>query len=155
MDTPRKYPDRKKPVHGVHVKPDTPTIVFVTVCTHDRTPWLANDAAHAALRGVWMAACGWKTGKYVLMPDHVHFFVAPDSGTHSLESWITYWKRLVVRAMDRPDCRWQSGYWDTRMRSGEKCQQKWHYIQENPVRKGLVEKAEQWPWRGEVFTLSW
>jgi hypothetical protein len=43
---------RKKPAHGVHIDPSRPTVVFVTVCTKDRHPWLAQAENHVALRTV-------------------------------------------------------------------------------------------------------
>ncbi|MET0253874.1 MAG: hypothetical protein ABW214_07565 [Terrimicrobiaceae bacterium] len=44
---------RKHPAHGVPIDLGKPTIVFLTVCTKDRKPWLACDEAHDLLREVW------------------------------------------------------------------------------------------------------
>ncbi len=41
------------------------------------------------------------------------------------------------------------------MRSAEQFTEKWHYVRENPVRKGLVARAEDWPYWGEVFPFVW
>src|SRR5437870_5293667 len=54
-----------------------PTIVFLTVCTKDRRPWLATDETHDLLREVWIASAAWLVGRYVVMPDHVHLFARP------------------------------------------------------------------------------
>jgi hypothetical protein len=61
--------ERKKPAHGVWVDQARPTIVFVTVCTKDRRPWLATKGNHETLRIVWTEATAWVVGRYVLMPD--------------------------------------------------------------------------------------
>ena len=33
--------------------------------------------------------------------------------------------------------------------------EKWLYVQENPVRKGLCKRIEDWPFKGKVFDLIW
>jgi putative transposase len=51
--------------------------------------------------------------------------------------------------------KWQSDCWDTQIRSGEHYGEKWEYVRQNPVRKELVEKCEDWPWQGELNVLRW
>jgi REP element-mobilizing transposase RayT len=53
-------------------------LYFVTTCTEDRKPILANSTIHAAFRNFCEMGLtrGVFVGKYVLMPDHLHFFVA-------------------------------------------------------------------------------
>ena len=47
--------------------------------------------------------------------------------------------------------RWQEGFHDHKFRTPESEQRKWEYVCLNPVRYGLVERPEQWPFGGEVF----
>jgi putative transposase len=77
----------------VLISPGGPTIVFLTVCTRGRTPWLAQDPVHQALADTWRAADSLLVGYYLLMPDHLHLFCAPRDLRHSLDAWGTYWKR--------------------------------------------------------------
>ncbi len=42
-----------------------------------------------------------------------------------------------------------------RLRDGENYSEKWIYVQENPLRKGLVQRIEDWPFKGRVFDLIW
>ena len=54
-------------------------LYFLTVCTHGRHPILASPKAADILQREWAAAKkrhGWLIGRYVVMPDHVHFFCA-------------------------------------------------------------------------------
>jgi len=53
-------------------------LYFVTACTEDRKPILANATVHEAFRKFCEAGLtrGVFVGKYVLMPDHLHLFVA-------------------------------------------------------------------------------
>ena len=51
--------------------------------------------------------------------------------------------------------RWQSDCWDTQMRNPEHYHEKWEYVRQNPARKGLINRAEDWPWQGQLNVLSW
>ena len=51
-DNVNALPQRHKPASGVFISRDGPTIVFLTVCALDRTPWLAQDAAHETIAHV-------------------------------------------------------------------------------------------------------
>jgi REP element-mobilizing transposase RayT len=146
---------RKKPAHGVWTDLDGPLIVFVTVCTKDRRPWLASAENHAALREAWQAASAWIVGRYVLMPDHLHLFAAPGPHEIALDNWVRFWKSHFRRAGRPPAQEWQTDHWDTRLRSGESYDEKWVYVRNNPVRAGLVDHSEAWPYQGELNRLPW
>jgi REP element-mobilizing transposase RayT len=51
--------------------------------------------------------------------------------------------------------RWQSDCWDTQIRDGDQYHAKWLYVRENPVRAGLVDAADRWPFQGEMNVLRW
>lgn len=50
---------------------------------------------------------------------------------------------------------WQDGFFDHLLRSGESYSEKWNYVRMNPVRAGLVERPEDWPFAGEIEALWW
>jgi hypothetical protein len=56
----------------------SPPLYFITTCTEDRKLVLANPKIHAAFRRFCQRGLkhGVFVGKYVLMPDHLHLFVA-------------------------------------------------------------------------------
>jgi len=82
----------------VRERHNTSIIVFLTVCTKDRKPILANTAAHEILLEAWRAADAWKTGRYILMPDHLHLFCAPGNLiAQPLMAWVKYWKSYTAR----------------------------------------------------------
>ena len=66
---------RRHPAKGVFIFRGQPTIVFLTVCTQNRTPCLANTRVHDALVASWDDADAWLVGCYLIMPDHIHLFV--------------------------------------------------------------------------------
>ena len=146
---------RRRPASGVRIDVGQPTIVFLTVCTAKRVPWLANPDAHRYLLAVWHEAQAWLIGNYVLMPDHLHLFCAPHDLAMPLNRWVSYWKRLFTQRAHNSNWTWQSLHWDTRLRRSENYTQKWHYVRENPIRKGLVQNADEWPFQGTLNILPW
>ena len=95
-------------------------------------------------------------GRYVIMPEHIHLFVCgPDD--FSLGAWIGSLKQALAKSMGRsrgPHAIWQRGFFDHLLRSDESYGQKWNYVRENPVRAGLVGKAEDWPYAGEIIIID-
>ena len=149
------FPKRKRPVHGVHPTPDGPTIVFITACSKNRVSWMATPEVHVAMRAAWLSARAWLVGRYVIMPDHVHFFAAPGDMDTSIENWMGYWRRLVAQALGNSPGAWQDSQWDTRIRSANAYEEKWDYIRMNPVRKGLAQTPDTWAYAGELHPLPW
>ncbi len=150
-------PDRsnKKPVHGVRFVDGQPTLIYDTVCTKHKTPWLANDEVHQQLIDVWTSADFWLVGRYVIMPDHIHLFAWATEQASEYENWVRYWKSQFTKKHQNPARVWQPDHWDTRMRSASAYEEKWNYIKQNPKRAELVVDANDWPYQGEVFELRW
>ena len=146
---------RRTPIHGVSSPTDKPTIIFLTVCTKARSTWLACEEAHQLLRTAWKSADHWIVGRYILMPNHLHFFASPRQECHSsLEAWMKYWKSQFTRSHDHSDWHWQRSHWDRRLRANSSYTEKWHYVRSNPVRAGHVEHPDDWQFQGEIHTLS-
>ncbi len=150
-----ELPDRQNPSPGVHVHLGQSNIALLTVTTEKRAPWLANETVHQLLHQTWAAATAWLVGDYLLMPDHLHLFCAPRELSFTIETWIAYWKREFSLKHKRADWKFQSRGWHHRLRDGENYSEKWLYVQENPLRKGLVKQIEDWPFKGKVFDLIW
>lgn len=146
---------RQKPARGVQVTLSGPNIVWATVCTKDRDPWLANEEAHQQLRSVWQAAQKWLVSDYIIMPDHLHFFAAPTELDYSFDNWVTYWERQFRKLHKHETWRWQSHPFHHRLRNGESYTEKWHYLRNNPVRKGLVINSDDWPFQGRIHEVRW
>jgi len=150
-----RLPQRGHPAHGVKAQTDLPTIIFLTVCTKNRNPWLASADIHDLLVRVWSAATAWIVGRYVVMPDHLHLFATPGTPELPLENWVKYWKSRFSNAHRNLAHEWQVDHWDRRLRSDDSYDQKWKYVRNNPVRHGLVKAAEDLPYQGEVNVLRW
>jgi REP element-mobilizing transposase RayT len=48
---------------------------------------------------------------------------------------------------------WQRGF-DHLIRKTESYAQKWDYVRENPVRAGLVNRHEDWPFQGGIVEID-
>jgi putative transposase len=81
---------------------------------------------------------------YVVMPEHVHLLVN-EPGRGLLSRTVQALKLSVsMRSSERPF--WQAHYYDFNISTHEKFVEKLRYIHRNPVRRGLVEKPEDWKW---------
>ena len=135
-----------------------PPLFFITICTlHrrkvDRLESLHDAFRTYALRGAAEVNVG--VGRYVIMPDHMHFFVRGDNH-FDLVKWMNGLKRAISvtvgATIDRP--LWQPGFFDHVLRNEESYSQKWEYVQQNPVRAGLVDSAVEWPYQGLIVTID-
>jgi len=100
---------------------------------------------------------GFYVNAYVVMPDHVHALMSEPERA-PLAVTIQMWKQIVSRRRNQlrsqiggeggQDNRpfWQARYYDFNVWSEGKLYEKMHYIHENPVRRGLVARAEDWKW---------
>lgn len=75
-------------------------IYFVTTCTRHRRRILARDDVADFLVEEWQTARerhGWAVGRYVIMPDHVHFFCRAEGDAKTLSEFIGAWKAWTSR----------------------------------------------------------
>jgi len=100
-------------------------IYFVTTDTEDRAKILATPTIHKALRGFAESGPdhGAWLGAYVLMPDHLHAFVALDDRTISLSAWAKSLKNAISKALRQSDVESphrQKGFFDHVLRSANR-----------------------------------
>jgi len=136
-------------------------IYFFTACVAGRKPILSRPEAHECLRDTWTKSGevdGWFVGRYVIMPDHVHLFARPAAHAKKRAEWIKSWKsissRVLIKSLGLTPPLWQPDTFDHILRSSESYSQKWNYVRDNPVRKGLVKESAAWPAQGEIFPLE-
>jgi REP element-mobilizing transposase RayT len=131
----------------VWLKWDQAVVYFVTICVAGRRPVLANDEAFAAFKKAVATLTAWTVIAAILMPDHLHIIAAPlndrEAKVGNLSAAIKRWMRQELNA----SWKWQAGSFDRLLRSDESLHDKWLYVEENPVRAGLVQRWEDWPYR--------
>ena len=99
-------------------------LYFVTACTANRQRLLGTKPIHSAFKQ--FAASGpnygaW-VGAYVLIPDHLHLFIAIDDQKLSLSRWVKSLKATllsVLRTEGNSPPYWQKGFFDHVLRSNE------------------------------------
>jgi len=134
-------------------------IYYVTICTHQRRHLLANPQVHDAFKAFAENAQQHDifVGCYVLMPDHVHAFVAFGAEAMSLSSWVKSLKNILskcLRHQNIPVPHFQKGFFDHVLRAEDSYFEKSEYMFLNPVRAGLVTKPEDWQFQGEMCELN-
>jgi REP element-mobilizing transposase RayT len=145
-------------------------IYFITTCTFERREILGSRDIAAILVQEWRTAHqrhGWAIGRYIVMPDHVHFFCRAELAAKPLRIFMQKWKQWTSKRIGRDIARvgignagtkktgtlWQEEFFDHILRSSESYSQKWEYVKENPVRAGLVKESDDWPFQGEIESL--
>jgi putative transposase len=151
------YP--RRPPRLERLFPDVYPLYFITFNTYKRRPLLAREEIHETFCSFCLHAQkhAVAVGRYVLMPDHAHIFVALPSEGITLVKWIqalrsVIGKRLLQLGFQKPH--WQEGFFDHLLRTSDSYAQKWDYVRMNPVRAGLSQTPEQWPYQGEIIRLE-
>jgi putative transposase len=128
--------------------------VFVTFCKGTRIAF-ASEARDAVLQH-----CLHDHGKRyelhaaVVMPDHVHLLLTPlrdEKGwPYSLPTILKLLKGTSARSVNKLEGSngpvWQEESFDHVLRSQESFEKKLEYLRQNPVRRGLVKKPEDYKW---------
>ncbi|MGC2110929.1 MAG: transposase [Candidatus Korobacteraceae bacterium] len=141
---------------------------FITFSCYHRqpllTPVLTKNLFELALEKSRVRYDFFVTG-YVVMPEHVHLLISePEGGT--LASAVQSIKQSLSRRISTPSGHfWQARYYDFNVYTPGKRVEKLRYIHRNPVKRGLVDRPEDWPWssfrhyttgeRGIVEIESW
>ena len=129
----------------VWLRPEQDVVYFVTFCVERRELVLANPRVFAAFQNAVGRLQKWRALAGLLMPDHVHILAAPverETPVGNLSGSLKRWMRQELA----PEWQWQAGSFDRLLRSSESVSEKWMYIEQNPVRAGLVKKAADWPY---------
>ncbi len=161
MDLPGIYRMKIKPMLQRHLHTAFPgTIHFVTTVTHERGNFFVRAQECEALLQVFEEFRA--KGKvdclgYVLMPDHFHALLHQvEEGAVIPSLMRDFKKRTAFRcrpAAYRDKTLWRTRYDDVSVPGTRAIHTKLHYIHENPVRRGIVEVPEDYPWSsaGDYF----
>jgi putative transposase len=123
---------------------------FLTFSCYKRQPLLARRSGYNEFEQVFERvrwAHQFFVAAYVLMPEHVHLLVSePQAG--SLSTAIQALKQETSKKLKEPGEAqfWQRRYYDFNVWSEGTTEEKLHYMHQNPVKRGLVQKPEDWPW---------
>ena len=120
---------------------------FITVCCQQRGrnqlaipkvgEALLDTIRHRNERQIWYAHVA------VIMPDHVHLVLAFPNMERRVQTIVSKWKEWTAKSLG---IRWQRDFFEHRLRREEGFREKSDYVLANPVRAGLIDHAEDWPY---------
>ncbi len=112
---------------------------------------LRRDAAAAIVQDALLFGDGerYRLLAWVVMPNHVHALCEVMPGV-SLSTVVHAWKSYTAQQLNRllgaTGRLWQPDYFDRYMRDDNHFEATLRYIEDNPVKAGLVDAAEAWRW---------
>jgi putative transposase len=146
---------------------------FITFSCYHRCPMFTTDSSCRLFESVLERVrkiFQLRVYAYVIMPEHIHLLVSePERGildegapfkpgfglsgdvshpTHyMLADALKSLKQSVSRRLiANVDHFWQKRYYDFNIRNHPQFVEKIRYIHRNPVKRGLCERPEDWPW---------
>ena len=136
---------------------------FFTVVTHQRRPLLCEPPVRQALNSALQQVRRerpFSLDALVLLPDHLHcIWTLPSDDANFATRWSLI-KRLTSQTVrDRAGIHdsssgrtrrelglWQRRFWEHQVRDETDLARHVDYIHGNPVKHGLVQRVEQWPY---------
>ncbi len=132
---------------------------FVTVVTLERGAWFKTASECEAIlqwfenfRAKYDLICRG----YVLMPDHLHALLRQELDGNPVSDAVGGFKRMTSLRV-KPDAYpkklslWRPTYDDVLVPGLNAAHTKLNYMHQNPVKKGLVERSEDWNWSSAGF----
>ncbi len=132
---------------------------FVTFSCYRRLALFHSDSAKQVFESTLELVRHWYgffVFGYVVMPEHVQLLVS-EPKTKKLSAVMQMLKHLVSRELPHPSPVapfWQPRYHDFNVTTVAKWREKLRYIHRNPVRRGLVDKPQDWAWSSYRHWLS-
>ncbi len=132
--------------------------IHVPICTKDKKSIFSTENHAEVIIAELLKAINdlkFKILCYCLMPDHIHIVVSPGNSGLPLSKFLNIFKgrtATIFRTRFGVSELWQRSGFDHVIRAEEDLKTIIRYILNNPVRKGIAETAESYPyskWFGE------
>ncbi len=139
-------PERKILPHKIPSWVENSATYFITICAK---PKGINQLCFDAKTNLIRESLKFRQDRgelwvhlLLLMPDHLHAIMS-FSPQVDMQQSITDWKRYtcIVGGIS-----WQRDFFDHRLRKDESYLEKAQYIRMNPVRAGLTDSPDEWPY---------
>ena len=131
---------------------------FITITTHRKHPWfhLYPELTQTAIQIIRQLALLRHATVYswCIMPNHVHLLLQDQE----IIDFVRLFKgKMTPRARKiEPERRlWQRSFFDHALRKEESLTNIACYIWENPVRAGMVDEPEKYPFSGSEVLPDW
>jgi putative transposase len=133
-------------------------IVAYTICTHNKEV-LFTVKEHLLIeeiKEILKKTCTdykVKNWIYVFMPDHVHLILQGSDESSDIRKMINMFKQrsgMMLKMRTAGRFRWQKNYYDHVLGKEDDLLTHVKYIAENPVRKKMIDKWENYRYTGSV-----
>jgi putative transposase len=126
-------------------------VYFITTCTFGKEKFFISDGfAQTVVNTIIFGRTeSWYyLLAYVVMPNHLHLLIAPKNRKvpSIMMSIKGYTSRKINIIANRSGKIWQDGYIDFPMDNRRAAIEKINYIEQNPVRAGLVKDIVEYPY---------
>jgi putative transposase len=128
---------------------------FVTIATRGKRAIFSDGNLTGDFVALVKGACKQNNiplYAYCMMPDHAHFLLSV-SETKGIIEFVREIKGLSTRLAWQHGYKgaiWQRSFYDHFLRRDEDCMVVARYIIGNPVRSGIVERGEDYPFSGSL-----
>jgi len=149
----RNAPERKR-IRLKDFNYAAPRPYLITICSKDKKPLFINDKLNRLIVETLVKEkkkTGYKIFVYCLMPNHLHLLLAPFAKEISISRFIGAFKSKTTRVawnFGISGKLWQGRFHDRVVRKQEDLKTIGQYILDNPVRKGLVSKWQDYKFLG-------
>lgn len=134
---------------GLRRYQQTRDLHFITFSCYRRQPLLESARAkrlfEMALEQARRQYRLWITG-YVIMPEHVHLLISEPERATLARALQAVKQSVARRLIGNREHFWEARYYDFNVYTAMKRIEKLRYMHRNPVKRGLVEKPEDWQW---------
>jgi putative transposase len=128
---------------------DTPAAFFITKSLHPKKSVLDKSAREVIVSAFAFAVQQQRIylRAFVVMPDHWHALIAlrePWVLPKFMHAFMSHVAAKTSALLEACKTSWQDSYYDTLVKTSKQFEFVTNYIEQNPVVKGLVEKASEW-----------
>lgn len=131
-----------------HIHLDEYPYMTTTLTLHRKPMFKNKNAANILMEAIWFGKrqSWYHLLSFVIMYDHLHLIIVPKEKNISqcMKSIKGYSARRINSKLGHRGSVWQAGFYDYILDSEEKILRRLIYVEENPVRMGLVENAEDY-----------
>lgn len=127
---------------------------FITIVTYKRQPFFTNSLIRSHLK--WAITTvklelPFSIPAQVLLPDHWHLLMTLPEGDFAYSKRVGKIKALTTKrckqdsSLDTRHSIWQKRFWEHQIRDNLDLNKHIDYIHINPIKHGLVDTPEKWP----------
>ena len=136
-------------------------IYMVTGATYRKRSFLNTDEKLAHFLRILLersSIAGWELEAWAIFPNHYHFVAKAPKNPVNLSSMLRAIHSIsgkYINFLDNtPGRRVWYNYWDTCITNAGSYLARLHYVHMNPVKHGIIEKAEDYPFCSRQWFIS-